>query len=197
MKDCRFVHTVAAAAKVQLRWIMHMVNSFSGGHWYSYLWFFPSTVNKLSHGYSNEDLHHMAAVQTHSFSLDLCVCVTCWVWLYHLTQKLHTPLPWLSPKQQPMNKLINFTGPLALCFQNKGQKTEEGGLKQCDSYHKLGSDIWLCSATVAILLLTLLLCNLSGFSHYTTRWFQWPCSLFLIHSFKDTALLKTIHKVSL
>ena len=50
---------------------------------------------------------------------------------------IETPLPRLSPKQQPMNKLINFTGLLALWFQNKAQKTEVGILKQCDLYHKL------------------------------------------------------------
>lgn len=87
----------------------------------------------------------------------------------------HSP-PRLSPKQQPMNKLINFTGRLALWFQNKGQKTEAGSLKQCDLYHKLGSDIWLCSATAAIPLLTMILvmlCNLSTFTHSKTRLFHW------------------------
>lgn len=69
---------------------------------------------------ANEDLHHAAA--EHPPSPDMCVCV-CLVSLYHLTKKLHTPSQ-PSPKQQPMNELINFTSMLVLRFQNK--KTEVG-----------------------------------------------------------------------
>lgn len=138
----------------------HCINSLCGAHEVMDTLIYNScmvVITRLNHTYADEDLYHTATA-----TVTWYVCAR-YLLSLAVSPDIETPHPQLSPKQQTMNQLINFTGLLALWFKSKAQKTEVGSLKQCNLYHKLGSAIYLCSATAAILLLTMIWCNLLKF----------------------------------
>lgn len=134
----------------------HSINSLCWAHEAMDPFIYNSCVVVIMHWITDISMR-IIHYTTNSSTITWYVCVRNLLSLA-VSPDIETPHPpRLSPKQQPMNKLINFTGLLALWFQNKGQTTETGSLKHCHLYHKLDSAIWLCGATATILLLTLIL----------------------------------------